>query len=119
MGWAGYYASAAEEALPFFLPGWGLPGDGPAPVKELYSWGPGKMPTSFKGPCLGGLSPPATPLGSHNAKADRSVFHHVLSLPFPQSWSPPPRSQVVRPQLWGQGHGATTCPAHAPDPGAR
>lgn len=121
VGWAEYYASGAEETLPFFLPGWGLLGDGPAPVKELYSQGPEKMPASFKGPCLGALWPPATPLGSHNAKAD-SVFHHVLSLPFTQFWGPPPRSQVVRLQVRGQerhGPGATTCPTHAPDSGAR
>lgn len=82
----------------FFLPGWGLLGDGPAPVQELDSKGPGKLPASFKGPCLGGPSAPAPPLGSHNATADRSVFHHVLSLPFPQCWGPPPRSQGVRPR---------------------
>lgn len=83
MGWAGSYASGAEETLPLFLPKWGLLGDGPAPVKELDSRGPGKMLASFKGPCLGGLLPPATPLGSHNAKADQSAFHPVLSLPSP------------------------------------
>lgn len=107
----------------FFLPGWGLPGDGPAPVQELDSKGPGKLPASFKGPCLGGPSAPAPPLGSHNATADRSVFHHVLSLPFPQCWGPPPRSQGVRPQWQGQGHhghgATTTCPTQAPDHGAR
>ena len=47
----------------FFLPGWGLLGDGPAPVQELDSKGPGKLPASFKGPCLGGPSAPAPPLG--------------------------------------------------------
>lgn len=87
MGWAGSDASGAEESLPFFLPGWGLPGDGPAPVQELDSWGPGKLPASLKGPCLGGPTAPAPPLGSHNATADRSVFHHVLSPPFPQCWA--------------------------------
>lgn len=96
MGWAGCYASGAEETLPFFVPSWGLPGDGQAPVKELDSWGPGKVPTSTKGPCHS--------TGLAQCQADRSVVHHVLSLPFPQSWGPPPRSQVVRPQLQGQGH---------------
>lgn len=41
----------------FFLPSWGHPGDGPAPVQELDSWGPGKLPASLKGPCLGALPP--------------------------------------------------------------
>lgn len=97
MGWAGCYASGAEETLPFLVPCWGLLGDGQAPVKELDSREPGEVPISPKGSCLGGLLHPATPLGLHNAKADRSIFHHVLSLPFPQSWGPLPRSQVVRP----------------------
>lgn len=122
VGWAGCYASGAEETLPSFCPQWGLLGDGQAPVKELDSWGPGTVPASPKGPCLGGRLHPATPLDLHNAKADTCAVHHVLSLPFSQSWGPSPRSQVVRPQLQGHGHhgpGAIMCPTYASEPGAR
>ena len=86
-GWGGQGLTplALRNLCLFFLPGWGLPGDGPAPVQELDSWGSGKLPTSLKGPCLGGPTAPAPPLGSHNATADRSVFHHVLSPPSPSA----------------------------------
>jgi hypothetical protein len=45
---------------------------------------------------------PRTP-NKFKVKANRIAFHLVLSLPCPQFWGPPPRSQVVRPQVWGQG----------------
>lgn len=113
MGWAGYYASAAEETLPF-SPRLGPPGGWASPSERTLLMGAWEDAHFLQGPCLGGLSPPATPLGLHNAKADRSVFHHVLSLPFPQFWGPPPRSQVVRSRScsrpWGKvGQGLLTC----------
>lgn len=31
---------ALRKRCLFFLPGWGLQGNGPAPMKELSCWGP-------------------------------------------------------------------------------
>lgn len=83
VGWQGLMLLALRNLCLFFSPAGASRVMG-QPQQELDSWGPGKLPASFKGPCLGALAP-CPPLGWHNATADRSVFHHVLSLPSPSA----------------------------------
>lgn len=80
----GRVSLALRKLCLFFFPGWGLPSNGPAPVKGLSAWAPGKVPASpAPGTLPRGPKHPTTPLGWHNGRG--SAFHRVLLLPFPSS----------------------------------
>lgn len=110
---------ALRKRCLFFLPGWGLQGNGPAPLKELSCWGsPRKVPASPRRPDC--TLPLHWAIAQCQGRQER--FPSRPAPTFPQFWGLPPRSRLVRPQLRGQGHhgpGATLCPTPAPDPGAR